>query len=41
MLAVCVFEETRGSDVECAWFAEDVAGVDHAEVFLGEAAFVA
>ena len=33
------FEETGGGDTDGAWFAEDVAGVDLAEVFRGEAAF--
>ncbi len=37
-LRFAVLEETGGGVVEIAWLAEDVAGVDRAEVFLREAA---
>lgn len=34
-----VIKKTRCGDVESSWFAEDVARIDHAKVFLGIAAF--
>jgi len=34
-----VLKKTRRGDVERSWLAEDVARIDHAEVFLGIAAF--
>ena len=40
MLAIRVFEQSRGGCVERAWFAEDVARIDGAEFFLGKAALV-
>jgi len=38
-LALGILEETWCCDIEGARFAENIAGVDHAKVFLGETAF--